>query len=69
MATSQELLTAVEAAIQARLAGEAVNQVGVGGDTLSFQEMSLEELREFRKELKAEVSSEAGTQIAYFSAD
>ena len=54
MATASELLTAVETAISTRLSGGTVENYNVHG--INIAKASLTELREFRKELKAEVA-------------
>jgi hypothetical protein len=53
MAWTQANLDAVEAAINARIAGGAVNSYGVGGRNLQY--MKLEELRALRHEMAAEI--------------
>ena len=58
MATSAELLTAVEAAITARMSGGAVASYGVGDRNLRY--MELPDLVAFRDKLKAEVSAQRG---------
>jgi len=54
MATAQELLTAVESAIETILNGGAVQSYSINGRNL--QRMSIQELRALRGELKKEVA-------------
>jgi len=60
MATKQEMLTAVNDAIQARLTGGAVASYSIGGRNLQY--ISLKELMDLRDKLKREVSSESKTR-------
>jgi len=58
MATSAELLAAVETAISTRLSGGAVASYAVGSNNLRY--MELPDLVAFRDKLKAEVSAQLG---------
>ena len=57
--TKQEMLDAVEGAIQARLTGGAVASYSIGGRNLAY--ITLSELQTLRKELKAEISAADGS--------
>lgn len=64
MATSAELLVLVEAAIETRLSGGAVQSYSIRGRQLQY--MSLQELRNFRDQLRREVSAEGhGLPLGY----
>lgn len=56
--SKKELLDKVEAAIDARLSGGAVQSYSIGGRNLQY--VTLEELKKLRAELKREIASEAG---------
>lgn len=60
MATKQEMLENVEAAINARLTGGAVASYSIGGRNLQY--ISMRELMDLRDKLKAEVSAEEGSR-------
>lgn len=66
MATAQTLLDAVDTAIAARLAGNAVQSYSTDGG-INIQYMNLRELREFRAELIQEVSAEQSTSNRTFA--
>lgn len=55
VATTQELLDAVETAISARLSGGAVQSYSIGGRNLQY--VSLKELYDIRDRLRAEVNT------------
>lgn len=55
MATTQELLTAVETAIEARLNGGAVQAYTIGGRNIQY--ITLSELYKLRTQLKKEVNA------------
>ena len=55
MPDRESMLTAVEAAIEARLTGGAVASFAIGARNTSY--MSLNELRTFRRELLDEISA------------
>lgn len=59
----QELLDKVEAAIEARLSGGAVQSYSIGGRNLQY--VTLEELRKLRDQLKREIASESGKARTY----
>jgi hypothetical protein len=56
MATAAELLVLVDAAIERRLNGGALASYSVGNRNLQY--MSLNDLRDFRRELQEEVEAE-----------
>lgn len=58
MATSQEMLTAVETAIYARLNGGAVQSYSIGGRNIQYA--SLTELYKLRDRFKKEVNAANG---------
>ena len=60
MATKQEMLTAVNDAISARLSGGAVSSYSIGGRNLQY--ISLKELMDLRGVLQRELSDEKGTR-------
>lgn len=55
MATAQDQLDAVEAAISARLSGGAVQSYSIGGRNLQY--VSFKELYDIRDRLRAEINS------------
>ena len=58
MATKQEMLENVENAINARMAGGAVQAYSIGNRNLQY--ISLSELIKLRNQLKAEICTESG---------
>ncbi len=58
--TTDQMLAAVEAAINARLTGGAVQSYSIEGRNLQYT--NLTELYKIRTKLKAEVASETGTR-------
>lgn len=58
--TAEDMLTAVEAAITARLNGGAVQSYSIDGRNLQY--VSLTELYTLRTKLKGEVAAETGTR-------
>ena len=66
--SAQEMLDAVEAAIQARLTGGAVQSYSIEGRNLQY--VSLADLYKMRKELQTEVARQSGgdgtTNLASF---
>jgi len=58
MPTTQEMLDAVNAAINARLTGGAVASYSINGRNIQY--IPLSELRDLKKELQAQVSAEKG---------
>jgi hypothetical protein len=58
MATTQEMLDAVNAAINARLTGGAVAAYSINGRNIQY--IPLSELRELKKELQAQLAAEKG---------
>lgn len=65
MAYTEADLTAVEAAIRARLDGGAVDSYAIEGRSLKY--VSLAELRELRDEILTELSHAAGGARTYGS--
>ena len=65
MPTSSDLLTAVEAAISARLNGGAVESYGIEGYNLRYA--SLEQLMKLRDKFRLEVDRASGTQATNFA--
>ena len=61
--SKQELLDKIEAAIDARLSGGAVQSYSIGGRNLQY--VTLEELRKLRDQLKREIASESGNARTY----
>lgn len=61
--SKQDLLDKVEAAIEARLSGGAVQSYSIGGRNLQY--VTLEELRKLRDQLKREIASESGNARTY----
>lgn len=61
--SKQDLLDKVEAAIEARLSGGAVQSYSIGGRNLQY--VTLEELRKLRDQLKREIASESGSARTY----
>ena len=60
MASKQEMLTAVNDAIQVRLTGGAVASYGIGGRNLQY--ISLRELTDLRDKLQREISDTKGSR-------
>jgi hypothetical protein len=65
MATSQELLTQVESAIEARLTGGAVQSYSIGGRNIQY--ISLTELYKLRDKLKREVQASSPTNTRLYA--
>lgn len=63
MATSQELLTAVETAILALMNGGAVQSYMIGGRNIMY--MSLDQLQRLREKLQGEVRATQTTNRTY----
>ncbi|MBI5147757.1 MAG: hypothetical protein HZA37_01235 [Parcubacteria group bacterium] len=61
--SKQELLDKVEAAIDARLSGGAVQSYSIGGRNLQY--VTLEDLKRLRAELKREIASAQGGGRTY----
>ena len=61
--SKQDLLDKVEAAIDARLSGGAVQSYSIGGRNLQY--VTLEELRKLRDQLKREIASGSGNTRTY----
>lgn len=61
--SKQDLLDKVEAALDARLSGGAVQSYSIGGRNLQY--ITLEELRKLRDQLKREITSESGNARTY----
>lgn len=59
MATVQEMLDAVNAAILAKLNGNAVQSYSIGGRNIQYY--SLKALQDLRQQLQAELGAENGT--------
>lgn len=59
MPTNQELLDAVNAAILAKLTGNAVQSYSIGGRNIQYY--SLKDLHALRQQLQAEIGAEQGT--------
>ncbi len=65
MATTQEILDAVNAAINTRLAGGAVASYSINGRNIQYS--PLNELRDLKKELQAQLASEKGGARTFVS--
>jgi len=65
--TTAELLTAVEAAIKAKITGGAVASYRIGDEEI--RNMSLSELRAFRDQLRRELSAASGDTRTYARID
>lgn len=65
MAATQEMLDAVNNAINARLTGGAVASYSVNGRDIQY--ISLRELRELKNELQAQLAGEKGSARTFVS--
>ena len=65
MATTQEMLDAVNNAINARLTGGAVQSYTISGRNIQY--IPLSELKELKKELQAQLASEKGNARTFVS--
>jgi len=65
MATTQEMLDAVNSAINARLTGGAVQSYTISGRNIQY--IPLSELKELKKELQAQLASEKGGARSFVS--
>lgn len=63
--TTQEMLDAVNAAINARLTGGAVASYSINGHDIQY--ISLRELRELKNELQAQLAGEKGSARNFVS--
>jgi hypothetical protein len=65
MATTQEMLDAVNNAINVRLTGGAVQSYTISGRNIQY--IPLSELKELKKELQAQLASEKGGARTFVS--
>jgi hypothetical protein len=65
MPTTQEMLDAVNAAINARLTGGAIASYSINGRNIQY--IPLNELRDLKKELQAQIASEKGNTRSFVS--
>lgn len=65
MLTTQEMLDAVNAAINARLTGGAAASYSINGRNIQY--IPLSELRDLRKELQAQLANEKGNARTFVS--
>lgn len=63
MATSQELLDAVNTAIESLVSGRPVARYSIGG--VSLQYLSLQELQDFRSKLQRELTAQNRDPVSY----